>query len=167
MYRSCHRSDKELYINRDQRQTCIELEIESPWLFSFIQGFFTLTAMKSGMMSDTGMVINRENPVFITSCGIYFDKRNVDFNIFCKYVSAFENARFAPKTKGSKPLGDFLSIDLPGGYTLKGKVPVRFYFRISNLTDEIYSTFVGYPDFDRTFCLGMRFSFIKNKSIKD
>jgi outer membrane receptor protein involved in Fe transport len=90
----------------------------------------------------------------------------LDFNIFCKYVSPFENARFAPKTAGPQPLGDFLSIDMTGGYTLKGKVPVRFYFRIRNLTDKRYSTVVGYPDFGRTFYLGMRFSFIKDKSLK-
>jgi outer membrane receptor protein involved in Fe transport len=121
--------------------------------------------MKSEMMSDSGLVLNRENPSIITSGGLYFDKKNFDFNIFCKYVSSFENIRFAPKSAGPQALGNFFTVDLTGGYTLKGKIPVRIYFRVRNLTDKIYSTVVGYPDFGRTIYLGMRFSFTKDRSL--
>jgi outer membrane receptor protein involved in Fe transport len=150
---------RELYINRDQEQTGIEFEIISPLLLGFMQTFFNLMVMRSEMMSDSGMVLNRENPSFIASGGIYLDKRNMDLNIFCKYVSSFENVRFAPKAAGPQPLGDYLSIDLTGGYTFRGRVPLRLYFRIRNLTDNKYSTVVGYPDFGRTIYLGMRLNF--------
>ena len=105
------------------------------------------------------MVRNKENPVIITCAGISLDKKNIDLNIFCKYVSQFENARFAPKNAGPQPLGDFFVIDLNGGYTFKGKMPLRIYFRVRNLTDKRYSTVVGYPDFGRMLYLGMRLSF--------
>jgi outer membrane cobalamin receptor len=158
---------RELYINRDQNQKGIEFEFESPELLGFLKPFLNITGMKSKMMSGTGMVVNRENPVLITSSGIYLEKWNMDLNVFFKYVSPFENARFAPKTAGPQPLGDFLSIDLNGGYTLKGKVPVRFWLRIRNLTDRRYSTVIGYPDFGRTIYLGMHLSFAKERSLKD
>ena len=82
-------------------------------------------------------------------------------NIFCKYVSSFENDRFASKMDGPQPLGDFFAIDISGGYTLQGKMPVRFYLRVHNLTDKRYSTVVGYPDFGRQLYLGLQFKINK------
>jgi outer membrane receptor protein involved in Fe transport len=82
-------------------------------------------------------------------------------NIFCKYVSPFENSRFAPRTAGPQPLGDFFVIDCNGGYTFGGKIPFRLYFRVRNLTDKKYSTVVGYPDFGRMLYLGMRLNLSK------
>jgi len=118
--------------------------------------------MKSKMDSGTEMVTNKENPEIISSAGIYLDRKGFDLNLFGKYVSYFENSRFAPKSAGPQPLGDYFTIDCNGGYTLKGKVPVRFYVRVRNLTDNKYSTVVGYPDSGRSVYLGMRLSFIKS-----
>jgi len=72
---------------------------------------------------------NKEDPAIITSGGLYLNKKNIDFNLFGKYVSPFESIRFAPKNADPQPLGDFFTIDCNGGYTLKGKIPIRFYFR--------------------------------------
>ena len=120
--------------------------------------------MKSLMKSGDKMVTNKENPVAITSGGLYLDKKGVDLNILCKYVSPFENKRFASKTAGPQPLGDFFTLDLNGGYTSQGSLPVRFYFRVRNLTDKRYSTVVGYPDFGRTIYLGMRLNIVKDQA---
>ncbi len=117
--------------------------------------------MTSRFLSDGSMVRNRENPAVITGSGIYIDKKNFDFNLFLKYVSSFENIRFAPKDAGPQPLGNFLVTDVNCGYTLKGRMPLRLYIRIHNLTDKKYSTVVGYPDFGRMMYLGMRFNFVK------
>ena len=149
---------RELYINRDQNQAGIEFEMVAPRLLRTAQPFFNLLVMRSTMMSDSGMIPNKENPKVITSGGVYLDRWNIDLNIFLKYVSSFENIRFASKTAGPQPLGDYLSIDLNAGYTFKGKVPLRLYFRIRNLTDSRYSTVVGYPDFGRSLYMGIRFS---------
>ena len=152
---------RELYVNRDQNQTGIEFEIFSPRLFNLIEPFFNITAMKSELMADGAMTRNREHPVVIAGGGILFEKEGVDFNIFGKYVSEYESIRFAPKPAGPQPLGDFFIIDCNGGYTFKGRAPVRVYVRIKNLTDKRYSTVVGYPDFGRMVFLGMRLSFSK------
>jgi len=153
---------RELYLNRDQNQAGVELEIVFPKLFGFMEPFFNFTFMKSKMDSGTEMVTNKENPEIISSAGIYLDRKGFDLNLFGKYVSYFENSRFAPKSAGPQPLGDYFTIDCNGGYTLKGKVPVRFYVRVRNLTDKKYSTVVGYPDSGRSVYLGMRLSFIKS-----
>lgn len=152
---------RELYLNRDQNQIGAEFEIISPRLLDMFEPFFNISAMRSGLKSDGSVLRNRENPVIIASGGIMFDKRNIDLNIFCKYISPFENIRFAPKTAGPQPLGDFFVIDLNSGYNFKGKIPFRLYLRIRNLTDQKYSTVVGYPDFGRMIYVGLRLNFLK------
>ncbi len=155
---------RELYVNRDQNQIGAELEFVSPELLNSLEPFFNISVMKSTLRSDGSRVRNRENPVVITSGGVQFDKRNLDFNIYFKYVSLFESARFAPKTSGPQPLGDFFVIDCNAGYTFKCRIPARLYFRIRNLTDKRYSTVVGYPDFGRMVYLGIRLN-ISKKSV--
>ena len=108
------------------------------------------------------MVRNTDHPAMITSGGIYMSKWNIDLNVLGKYVSSFESIRFAPKTAGPQPLGDYFVLDCNGGYTFKGKVPLRLYLRVRNLTDKRYSTVVGWPDFGRSIYLGMRLSFAKD-----
>ncbi len=157
---------RELYLNRDQNQIGAELEIVSPRLFNLFEPFFNISVMKSQLRSEGTMVRNRENPVVITSGGIYFDKNKFDLNVFGKYISGFENARFASKTAGPQPLGDFFTVDLNGGYTFGTKMPLRLYVRVRNLTDKIYSTVVGYPDFGRSVYLGMRLNFLHSQSAK-
>jgi len=152
---------RELYVNRDQRQAGAELEIVSPRLFNLLEPFFNISVMRSQLRADGAMTRNRENPALISGGGLYLDKRNFDLNMFCKYVSGFESARFAPKSAGPQPLGDFFAVDLNGGYTFKTKMPLRLYLRVRNLTDKKYSTVVGYPDFGRMLYLGMRVSFSK------
>lgn len=156
---------RELYVNRDQNQVGAEFEIVSPRIFNLAEPFFNIAVMKSKLRSDGELIINKENPAVITSAGISLDKRNFDLNVFCKYVSSFENARFAPKNAGPQLLGDFFVIDLNGGYTLKGKMPARLYFRVRNLTDKKYSTVVGYPDFGRMIYVGMRLNFLRPRRI--
>jgi outer membrane receptor protein involved in Fe transport len=73
----------------------------------------------------------------------------------------FENERFAPITEGPQPLGDFFVVDIKGGYTIKGRVPVNLYFRIRNLTNRRYLTVVGYPDFGRMIYAGIQLKFMK------
>ena len=154
---------RELYLNRDQNQSGLEFEIAGPKMFNFIEPFLNFLLMKSSMKEDGSLVTNKENPVFIASGGLYLNKKSFDLNLLCKYVSPFENDRFASITDGPQPLGDFLTIDLSGGYTTKGKVPVRVYFRMRNLTDKKYSTVIGYPDFGRMIFAGVQVKFLKEQ----
>ena len=152
---------RELYLNRDQKQWGLELEISSPVLFGFMKPFCNFTIMRSWMDESGEMVINKENPVFITSGGAYMIKNRFDLNILWKYVSPFENERFASPAAGPQPLGDYFTADMNGGYTTGGKVPVRFYVRVKNLTNERYTTVIGYPDFGRMLYAGVQVKFMK------
>ena len=150
-----------LYVNRDQDQLGIEGEIVMPQLFGFLSPFFNLTAMKSRVKEEGKMVTNKENPVFISGGGVYMDKRGMELNILFKYVSSFENQRFASASAGPQVLGDFFTLDMNAGYTIPFKAPVKIYFRVRNLTDKKYSTVVGYPDIGRMLYLGMQLNFKK------
>lgn len=153
---------RELYINRDQNQKGIEFEIISPELYNVIRPFFNITLMQSKMEDGEEIVVNKENPVLIANGGLYGKWKNFDLNILGKYVSPFENNRFVSASAGPQPLGDFLNIDFNGGYTTNWNVPVRFYARVKNLTDKIYSTVNGYPDFGRMIFGGIQIKFTGN-----
>lgn len=155
---------RELYLNRNQNQSGIEFELIAPQIRGFVRPFVNFTLMKSKIDNEGEMKTDKENPVFISSGGIYMDKRSFDLNIFAKYVSSFENNRFASVADGPQPLGDFFTLDISAGYTTKGKMPVRFYIRSRNLTDEKFSTVIGYPDFGRTVHAGIQ---VKFTSFKD
>lgn len=151
---------RELYVNRDQKQTGMELEFVSPRLFNLIEPFVNITLMDSKKESQGKMVVNKENPVIVAAGGIYAEKKGIDINILCKYVSGFENNRFAPAGTDPVALGDFFTVDLKTGYTFKGKIPLNLYIRVKNLTDVRYSTVVGYPDFGRMIYFGLQAKFI-------
>lgn len=150
-----------LYLNRDQNQSGMEFELVSSKLYGMLQPFFNFTLMKSVMKSGDRMMTNRENPVMIASGGLYINRKSFDFNLFCKYVSPFENNRFAVIADGPQPLGDFITIDISEGYTTKGRIPVRIYIRTQNLTNKKYSTVIGYPDFGRMIFAGIQVKFLK------
>ncbi|MBK7134438.1 MAG: TonB-dependent receptor plug domain-containing protein [Bacteroidales bacterium] len=150
---------RELYVNRDQEQYGIELEIMSPEVYRMFEPFLNLTIMKSALIESGTRVTNKENPVLISSGGIYFKKKNIDINLLGKYISKFENDRFAAPADGPQPLGDFFTADINGGYTFKGKIPVRVYFKVKNISDKRYSTVIGYPDFGRMIYGGIQIKF--------
>jgi len=151
---------RELYVNRDQEQYGIELEIMSPEVYRMFEPFLNLTIMKSALIESGTRVTNKENPVLISSGGIYFKKKKTDLNLLGKYISKFENDRFAAPADGPQPLGDFFTADITGGYTTKGKIPVKVYFKVKNISDKRYSTVIGYPDFGRMIYGGIQISII-------
>ena len=153
----------ELYLNRDQEQYGIELDARMTSLFKNLQGFFNVTAMKTRAKEQGSFEENSEYPELIAGGGLYFQRRGVDITAAGKYVSSFENSRFAaPAADGvvyPQPLGDYFIADLNIGYTLGKKYSTRFYMEIKNILDKKYSTVVGYPDFGRTISVGLRQSF--------
>jgi iron complex outermembrane receptor protein len=151
---------RELYVNRDQEQYGLEFEIMSPEIYRMFEPFLNFTVMKSSVTESGIKVTNKENPVFISGGGIYFKKKNIDINLLGKYISKFENDRFAVPADGPQPLGDFFTADITGGYTTKGKIPVRVYFKVKNISDKKYSTVIGYPDFGRMIYGGIQIRFI-------
>ncbi len=155
---------RELYINRDQNQSGLEFELVSSKLFNTVQPFVNFTLMKSVMKKDASIVTNKENPVMIASGGLYMKRKSFDFNFLFKYVSSFENNRFASITDGPQPLGDFITFDYSEGYTTRGRIPVRIYLKTQNLTNKKYSTVTGYPDFGRMIFGGIQVKFLKRQN---
>ncbi|HLN56680.1 MAG TPA: TonB-dependent receptor plug domain-containing protein [Bacteroidales bacterium] len=147
---------RELYLNRDQDQYGLEFEYAGTQLAGMIQPFANFMVMKSRMDEEGTMVVNKENPVCIAAAGLYMNKKSFDLNLLGKYVSEFENNRFAVPADGPQPLGDFVTVDFTAGYTIKGRVPVRFYVKSRNLGDSHYSTVIGYPDFGRMIFGGIQ-----------
>jgi hypothetical protein len=157
---------RELYLNRNQDQLGFEFEVVSPRLFNLVEPFLSLMWMKSTRMDEGKSVTNEENPAFISGGGIYMNRKGYDLNMFCKYVSPFENERFAAVTDGPQPLGDFFILDINGGYTTRGKIPVRLYIEIKNVNNKKYSTVIGYPDFGRMIFAGIQLKLHKDKPTK-
>jgi len=152
---------RELYLNRDQNQWGLEVDLKAPVIFNIVRPFFNFTLLQSRMNEDGEMIINKENPAAISSAGFYAGWKKFDLNLFFKYVSPFENDRFVPAAAGPQPLGDFLTTDFNAGYSTEGKTSARFYIRVKNLTNIRYSTVNGYPDFGRMIFVGIEFKFGK------
>jgi len=148
----------ELYINRDQDQYGIEFEVKSVRLFNLFETFTNVTAMKARAEAAGSMIEDNRIPKFIWNAGLFAQRGHFDLNFLCKYVSAYENVRFAAQIQGKpakpQPLGDFVNIDLTVGWSFGSMHQSRLYLEIKNLADEAYSTVVGYPDFGRRVRLG-------------
>jgi hypothetical protein len=149
----------ELYENRNQDQFGVELETRTPRLLNLFSAFYNITLMNSVVREDGKRILNKEHPVWITNGGVNMDRMGFDLNLFAKFVSSFENDRFANPSDGPQPLGNYFSLDITGGYTFCIAGGMRFYFKIINLTDQHFSTVVGYPDFGRRLNAGAGITF--------
>jgi hypothetical protein len=104
-----------------------------------------LTAISPRVRFSGSMTRDPEFPRIIMGGGITGKSHSFDFNLFCKFVSAYSNARFADPPI-PQPLGDFNSFNLNVGRLLDSGGWTRIYLEITNLADSRYSTVVGYPD---------------------
>jgi outer membrane receptor protein involved in Fe transport len=153
----------EYYLNRDQDQAGLEIEARSPLWFNRLEFFINMLSLYSRFEEDGGKKTNSQYPGFIASAGLYYDYANIDINLFTKYVSSYENTRFAARINGQppqpQPLGDYFIINMTLGKSLGEKFKTRIFLEIQNLTDERYSTVVGYPDYGRKIILGVSQTF--------
>lgn len=147
----------ELYLNRNQNQYGLEIEARFARVWNALEIFFNTTLMNSFAENNGEMIENLELPKVISSGGLYFEKGSVDISLLAKYVSSFENTRFAEPGLPPQPLGNYVTLDAILGWSFYGNIySTRFYLEIKNITDERYSTVVGYPDFGRTITMGIR-----------
>ena len=149
----------EYYLNRDQDQAGIEIEARSPLWFNRLECFINMLSLYSRFEENGENKTNSEYPGFIASAGLYYDYADIDINLFTKYVSSYENTRFAARINGQppqpQPLGDYFSINMTVGKSFGDKFKTRIFLEIQNLADERYSTVVGYPDYGRKLILGV------------
>ncbi|GAG57256.1 unnamed protein product, partial [marine sediment metagenome] len=134
----------------------IEFETRTGSMLNLISFFYNITLMNSSVLTGGERIRDREHPELITNGGIFLARSGFDLNLFGKYVSEFENERFADPALGPQPLGDYFTIDLTGGYAFGSRRSLRIYLNIINLTNRKYSTVVGYPDFGRRIKIGAR-----------
>jgi outer membrane receptor protein involved in Fe transport len=145
----------ELYVNRDQDSKGVEFEYKSRPFFEDINLFFNVTAMNSRARLQESMSRDPEIPQVIVGSGLLGKRQAFDYNIFWKFISAYQSARFADPAV-LQPLGNFHSINANVGYSLGKKERIRIYLEVTNLTDSEFSTVVGYPDYGRRFQMGIR-----------
>ncbi len=148
----------DLYENTDLVQYGFEMEGQTAKIAKYYSLFLNATVMESLTKADGDWDSFRDLPDVIVSSGVYMDVDRLDCNLFGKYVSDYENRRFA--TGGTyEPLGDFVELNLTAGYKLGAERNTRVYGSVKNITDEEYSTVVGYPDYGRRYALGVQHYF--------
>jgi outer membrane receptor protein involved in Fe transport len=148
----------ELYDNRDQDTKGIEFEFRSRPVFENHNVFFNLTAMKARARQQGSMSRDPEKPQMVVGAGLQGKRYGFDYSFFWKFVSAYQSLRFADPAV-LQPLGDFHTLNLTMGRFLGQGERTRVYLEMTNLTDNHYSTVVGYPDYGRRFTLGVRQGF--------
>ncbi len=150
----------ELYENQDQFQYGIELEAKSSWVFKrSTRVFLNLTGMRSMIRNENETIENIELPEYIGNTGVNIRLFHMDMNLYGNYSSEFFSTRFADKSVGPVPLGEYFRIDMNLGYSFGPKENWRVYVLVKNLTDVNYSTVVGYPDPGRRFHAGIEYHF--------
>ncbi len=142
------------YTNNDVRQYGLELECRSAKIFDTVTLFGTATVLTAERDLGGSWTRYREIPQTICSAGVYLDFDRLEFNIFGKYVSHYENRRFS---QGGvyNDLGDFFNLNLNARYTLGRNRSTSVYCSLKNVLDDEYSTVVGYPDYGFQAFIGL------------
>ncbi len=146
------------YINSDVRQYGLEVEGRSVQLLDAFTFFGNATIMDSKKKSNDGWSDYREIPDIIAALGMHAVAGRFDANLFAKYVSDYENKRFAEDGK-YHDLGGFVDINVTGGVSLGKKQRTRLYTALKNLLNDKYSTVVGYPDYGFQAFAGVQHQF--------
>jgi outer membrane cobalamin receptor len=148
----------DIYTVGDVRQYGLEIEARSSKLWDKVEFFAAATFMNSIRNMDGDWANYMEIPDQIVTAGIYGEFGPLDVNLFGKYVSRFENLRFA-QDKQYHDLGDFTDLNLTIGYRFGNEQQTRVYVALENLFDDEYSTVVGYPDYGFQASVGLRHTF--------
>ena len=135
-----------LYRNRNIDVKGVEVDVRSAEIYNIATIFANAMVKKSPYDSL------ENTPDQIVSAGLSLQRFGLSLDVLGKYVSAFENKRFSPDG-ALHPLGDFGTMDVVLGYLLSPST--RAFVRIENLTDDKYSTAIGYPDFGRRMAVGI------------
>lgn len=135
-----------LYRNRNIDIKGVEIDIRSSEIYNLA------TIFANGMIKKSPYDSLENTPDRIVSAGLTLQKFKFSLDMFGKYVGPFENKRFSPDG-ALHPLGDFGTLDIVLGYQLSKST--RTFVRMENLTDDRYSTAIGYPDFGRRMAVGI------------
>ena len=134
------------YANNDVQQYGVELECRSAQICGIFTLFGNATVMDSQRLTAGSWSSYREIPHVIAAAGVNSLIGRVDVNLFGKYVSSYENKRFA-EDKQYHDLGNFVNLNLTAGVSLGKERATRVYASLKNLLNDKYSTVVGFPDY--------------------
>jgi outer membrane receptor protein involved in Fe transport len=144
-----------VYTNSDVRQYGLEIEARSVKIRDMVSGYLTATVMTSERRASGGWSDYREIPNAVVTGGVYIEVGPIDVNIFGKYVSSYENLRFAQDGR-YHDLGDYFDLNLTAGWSFGKDKATRIYCSFQNLLDDEYSTVVGYPDYGLQAFIGLQ-----------
>ncbi|MBL7076802.1 MAG: TonB-dependent receptor plug domain-containing protein [Kiritimatiellae bacterium] len=146
--------------NQDVVQYGVECEAKSAPIADIVSLFVNATLMSSRLTpaGESDSQDYREIPDFIGSAGLYSNLGRWDATLAAKYVSGYENNRFA-QDKQYHDLGDFWALNATAGYTLGSEKNTRVYVAAANILDDEYSTVVGWSDPGLRLSVGARHMF--------
>ena len=104
-------------------------------------------------------VRDKEAPELIVNGGASYLVHDWELAVFAQHVSRYENERFLPGGSTPKGLGDFTEVNAKVSYLFGKKQQHRAFIGVDNITDDRYSTVIGYPDEGITFKTGFSLSF--------
>ncbi len=151
-------TEYDLYVNRDIQQYGLELEARSARIANMFEVYSSATLMQSEHDDGNGYENYTEIPDFICNAGVYSEIGALDLNFYAKYVSWFENRRFAGDSNWHD-LGNFWDLNLNVGYKFGEKQGSRVYCALENLLNDHYTTVVGYPDYGFQWFVGLTHQF--------
>ena len=145
--------DYALYSSEDQKNYGIELDVKTKRFKQGFQIFLNSTLMKTERTQDGVWQDDEEVPEFVVNGGITYIYKKLEFGLYAKHLSEYENERFLPGGSDPVPLGDYN--DYTGQVTYHHDRNTKIYIRMENLTGDEYSTVAGYPSDGSQFSIGL------------
>jgi outer membrane receptor protein involved in Fe transport len=136
-----------LYENTDARSYGVELETRTRRFDFGLQLFFNATLMTTERRTSAGWRHDPEVPNLVLGGGASYLYHRLEAIFLAKHVGLYENDRFLPAGARPVDLGDFVELSASLNFYLGREKQHRLYFAAENLTDEEYSTVVGYPHY--------------------
>jgi outer membrane cobalamin receptor len=131
-----------LFENADRKNYGVEVDVQTNRFKNGLQFFGNVTAMKTKRTYSGDWKTDDEIPDVVVGGGASYAIKKVEFLVFAKHLSSYENERFTA-TGVPAPLGDF--VDLGAQVTYRHDKDTEFFVRGENITDDEYSTVPGYP----------------------
>ena len=145
-----------IYENVEVRQYGLESEYQSIQFLNRFKVFGNATLMASEKFVDGEWTNYREIPNIVAAAGVNAVFGRLDVNVFGKYVSKYENRRFAADGK-YHDLGDYVNLNVTAGMTFGRERATRVYVALKNVLNDKYSTVVGYPDYGFQAFVGLEY----------
>jgi len=141
-----------LFENADRKNYGVEVEVRTNRFENGLQLFGNVTAMKTKRTYSGNWDTDKEIPDIVVGGGASYVVERLEFLVFAKHLSSYENERFLPNGSPPAPLGDF--VDLGAQVTYRHDKNTEFFVRAENVTDDEYSTVPGYPHDGALFYAG-------------